>query len=48
MDGQICSNLPQAQRLVAAALPFRTLTVKGAIEIVRYHTLLNHVAYFSQ
>ena len=40
-------TLPQAQRLVAAALPLRTLTVKGAIEIVKYHMLRNYVAYVS-
>ena len=39
--------MPQAQRLVAAALPLRTLTVEGAIEIVKYHMLRNYVAYVS-
>jgi hypothetical protein len=40
-------TLPQAQRLIAAALPLRSLTLKGAIERVRYHTLRNYVAYTS-
>ena len=40
-------TLPQAQRLMAAVLPLRTLTVSGAIRIVRYHTRRNHVAYVS-
>jgi len=39
--------LPQAQRIVAAALPLRTLTPKGALQIVEYHTRRNHVAYVS-
>ena len=40
-------TLPQAQRLMAAALPLRTLTAKGALAIVRYHTWRNHLAYVS-
>ena len=40
-------TLPQAQRLIAAALPLRSLTLEGAIQMVRYHTLRNYVAYVS-
>ena len=40
-------TLPQAQRLIAATFHLRSLTSEGAIEIVRYHTLRNYVAYIS-
>jgi hypothetical protein len=40
-------TLPQAQRLIAAALPLRSLTLEGAIEMVKYYTLRNYVAYVS-
>ena len=40
-------TLPQAQRLIAATFPLRSLTVEGTIQIVKYHTLRNYIAYTS-
>ena len=40
-------TLPQARRLVAAVLPRHSLNLKGAIEIVKYHTHRNFVAHRS-
>jgi SRSO17 transposase len=40
-------TLPQARRLVAAVLPLHSLNLKGAIEIVKYHTHRNFVAHRS-
>jgi hypothetical protein len=40
-------TLPQAHRLIVAVLPLRSLTLQGAIEIVRYHTRRNDIAYKS-
>jgi hypothetical protein len=40
-------TLPQAQRLIAATFPLNSLTLNGAIEIVKYHTQRNYVAYIS-
>ena len=40
-------TLPQARKLIAAILPLQSITLKGAIEIVKYHTYRNHVAYIS-
>jgi len=40
-------TLPQAQRLIAATFPLRSLTLEGAIEMIKYHTHRNHVAYIS-
>ena len=40
-------TLPQAQRLIAATFPLRSLTSEGAIEMIKYYTHRNHVAYIS-
>lgn len=40
-------TLAQARFLVAAVLPLRSLNKKEAIEIIKYHTYRNHVAYKS-
>lgn len=40
-------TLPQACMLLAAVLPQRSLNKKDAIEMVRYYTWRNHVAYMS-
>ena len=40
-------TLPQAHRLVTAVLPHRSLSLQGVIEIVRYHTRRNDIAYKS-
>ena len=40
-------TLPQARSLIAAVLPLRSLSRTGAIEILKYHTRRNHVAYTS-
>jgi len=40
-------TLPQAQRLVAATFPLNSLTLKGTIKIIKYHTRRNYVAYIS-
>jgi hypothetical protein len=40
-------TLPQARILVAAVLPRRTLTIQQALELIRYHTRRNDVAYRS-
>jgi hypothetical protein len=40
-------TLPQAHRLVITVLPLRSLTFQGAIEMVRYHTRRNDIAYKS-
>jgi hypothetical protein len=40
-------TLPQARLLVAAVLPGKLLTPKQALELVRYHTRRNHIAYLS-
>ncbi len=37
----------QAKRVIASILPMKTLTIQGAIEIVRYHIKRNDVAYKS-
>jgi hypothetical protein len=40
-------TLPQAYRLVVTVLPLRSLTPRGAIELVSYHTRRNDIAYKS-
>jgi len=40
-------TLPQAQKLIAATFSLNSLTLKGAIEIIKYHTRHNHIAYIS-
>jgi len=36
--------LPQARRLVAALLPYRSIDRFYALEIVKYHTTRNYIA----
>jgi hypothetical protein len=38
-------TLPQAQRLIVAVLPLASLYIKQALEITRYHTKRNFIAY---
>jgi len=40
-------TLPQARRLIATILELRTLSLSKALEIVKYHTQRNHIAYVS-
>jgi hypothetical protein len=40
-------TLPQARSLLAVVLPLRSLEIGEALEIVRYHTIRNHIAYLS-
>ena len=40
-------TLPQAQRLIAVTFSLRSLTLEGTIEMVKYNTRRNHVAYVS-
>jgi len=40
-------TLPQAQKLVAATFRLNSLTLKGAIKIIKYHTHRNHNAYIA-
>ncbi|HAY22559.1 MAG TPA: hypothetical protein DCY27_10420 [Desulfobacterales bacterium] len=40
-------TLPQAHRLVVTVLPLHALTFQGAIELVKYHTRRNDIAYKS-
>lgn len=37
----------QAKRIIAAALPLKSLTIRGAIEIIVYHIKRNDIAYRS-
>ena len=37
----------QAKRIIAAALPLNSLTIRGAVEIIVYHIKRNHIAYNS-
>jgi hypothetical protein len=40
-------TLPLTRRLLASVLPLKSLTVSGAMQIVRYHLKRNLVAYTS-
>jgi len=40
-------TLPQAQRLIAATFRLRSLTLEGTIEMLKYYTRRNHIAYIS-
>ncbi len=40
-------TLPQARRLIATIFELRTLSLTNALEIVKYHTQRNYIAYVS-
>lgn len=37
----------QAQRIIAAVIPLKSITLQGAIDIVTYHIRRNDIAYKS-